>query len=125
MTDVDSESVPYFAYLGLECRPDGTNVLPGDRRHAGDVEGTFLHGGVVAAFLEATALLHFQSSGTKARIIDFTTSFLRPGALTDTFATAQVLFQGRRFSTISVTAWQNDAAKPVAVGQGTFRLDIV
>jgi acyl-coenzyme A thioesterase PaaI-like protein len=97
-------------------------LLRGDRRHAGDEKGTFIHGGVLAAFLEATALLYVCSIDPRARLIEFTSTFLRRSALTDTLAHARELNRGRRFVMISVSAWQTDASRPVAIGYGTIRV---
>jgi uncharacterized protein (TIGR00369 family) len=115
------DAVPYYRYLGLRAGTHGTVVMPGDDRHASD--GPQLHGGVLAAFLEAAAVLHLRDSGAPgARTGDLTATFLRPAGLVDTTAQVRAIRRGRRFAQLEITAWQSDPAAPVAVGLGTWIL---
>jgi uncharacterized protein (TIGR00369 family) len=113
---------PYYRFLGLRPGPDGGVVLPIQDRHASD--RPVVHGGVLAAFLEATAVLHLRTNGAaRARTGELTAAFLRPAQLVDTRARAQPVRRGRRFAHLQVTAWQSDPASPVAVGYGTWILE--
>jgi uncharacterized protein (TIGR00369 family) len=113
---------PYYRFLGLRPGPDGDLVLPIQDRHASD--RPVVHGGVLAAFLEATALLHLRANGAaRARTGELTASFLRPAQLVDTTARARPVRRGRRFAHLQITAWQSDPASPVAVGYGTWILE--
>ena len=113
---------PYYQFLGLRPGPDGDLVLPGQGRHASD--RPVIHGGVLAAFLEAAAVLHLRVGGAaRARTGDLTAAFLRPAQLVDTTARARPVRRGRRFAHVQITAWQSDPASPVAVGYGTWILE--
>ena len=67
-TSIDAliAAVPYYRYLGLRAGPAGTVVLPADPRNIGDHTRGVLHGGVLAGFLEAAAVLYLRASGASA-----------------------------------------------------------
>jgi len=118
-------AVPYYGFLGLRAAVIDHHVmvvLPGADRHVGDAVRRSVHGGVLAAFLEAAAQLrlHVLDSRRSVMSVDFTSAFLREAATTDTFASPQLVRVGRRFAHVRVDAWQTDPAHPVAVGNGTF-----
>jgi uncharacterized protein (TIGR00369 family) len=114
----------YLTALGLhaEQRDDGVVlVLPPLDRHVAIPGPDSLHGGVIAAFLEATAsLLLRASTGGDVRTVEFTSDFLRPAPLAPTCAQAVVIRHGRRFASVRVDAWQGDRERPVAAGYGRF-----
>jgi len=114
---------PHFRFLGLRPGPQGSLVLPvAPERHASD--RAVIHGGVLSALLEATAVLHLRTSGApRARTGELTVAFVRPGRLVDTTATARVLRRGRRFAHMQITAWQDDPAAPTAIGYGIWVLE--
>jgi uncharacterized protein (TIGR00369 family) len=113
---------PFYRFLGLRPGPDGDLVLPIQDRHASD--RPVIHGGILAAFLEATAVVHLRTNGAvRARTGDLTAQFLRPARLVDTMARARPVRRGRRFAHLQITAWQSDPALPVAVGYGTWILE--
>jgi uncharacterized protein (TIGR00369 family) len=113
---------PYYQFLGLRPGPDGDLVLPAHERNASD--RPVIHGGVLAAFLEAAAVLHLRTDGAgRARTADLTAAFLRPAQLVDTTARARPVRRGRRFAHLEITAWQSDPASPVAVAYGTWILE--
>src|SRR5580700_2633902 len=125
MTDLSAliAEVPYYRYLGLRVTTDGVVVMSGGERHAS--EAPRIHGGILFALLEATAMLSLLATGSpNARTNDFTATFLRPAALSETMAEARPIRQGRRFAHLEVTAWQTDRAAPVAVGYGTWLLEL-
>jgi uncharacterized protein (TIGR00369 family) len=114
--------MPYYRFLGLRPGPDGALLLPAQDRHASD--RPVVHGGVLAAFLEAAAVLYLRANGAPgARTGELTASFLRPARLVDTTARARPVRQGRRFAHLQVTAWQSDPDSPVALGYGTWILE--
>src|SRR5947207_15851890 len=104
-------AVPYYRYLGLRAGPEGTVILPGRPGHIGDHGRAVLHGGVLAAFLEAAAVLHLRSSGaTSATTIACTTDFLRAAPVSDTTARVTVLRRGRSVAHMRIDAQQDDAS---------------
>ena len=114
---------PHFRFLGLRPGAEGTLVLPvAPERHASD--RPVIHGGVLSAFLEATAVLHLRTNGApRARTGELTVAFVRPGRLVDTTASVRVLRRGRRFAHLQITAWQDDPASPTAIGYGVWVLE--
>jgi uncharacterized protein (TIGR00369 family) len=116
---------PYLRALGLaaeEERGETVLVLPPLERHIGMPEAGVVHGGVIAAFLEATATLHLRASngGADVRALEFTSDFVRRVPLAPTRARAVVVRQGRRFASVRVEAWQAAADRVVAAGYGRF-----
>jgi len=82
-----------------------------------------LHGGMVATFLEATALavvVDAQSNPDARcgkeipRVISTTVDYLRPAGPKDTFGRAEIIRLGTRLATVVATAWQSDPSRPVA-----------
>ena len=84
-----------------------------------------VHGGVIGAFLELTAMLRLiDESGTDRvpKPINFTIDYLRSAGPTTTRARADIFKLGRRIAVVHVVAWQDDASRPVASGNGKFLL---
>jgi len=116
-------ATPYYTHIGLFPGPDGAVVLPASDAFAGDEGSSFVHGGVIAAFLEAAMVILLRSTQSpSARCTDFTTTFLRTTQVAEITARARILHTGRRFAQAEVKAWQTDASAPVAIGQGTLLL---
>ncbi|MEO8695262.1 MAG: PaaI family thioesterase [Acidimicrobiales bacterium] len=123
MTTIDEliAASPYYRYLGLRYGPAGTVVLPADPRNIGDHTRSVLHGGVLAAFLEAAGSLHLRASGAiGAATIECSTDFLRAAPVTDTTASVTVVRRGRRVAHLRIDAWQDDASRLVAVAHGSW-----
>lgn len=120
-------AAPPCRYLGLRAEMVDERlvvVLPALERHVGDARHRTLHGGVLAAFLEAAAwsVLDAQGWGDTATTVSFSTAFVRPAAVADTCAAVDVVRTGRRVAHVRVDAWQSEPATVVAIGQGTFAL---
>jgi uncharacterized protein (TIGR00369 family) len=112
---------PYYRYLGLRSGPEGTVVLPADPRNIGDHTRSVLHGGVLAAFLEAAGSLHLRASGgTAVATIECSTDFLRAAPVADTAASVTVVRRGRRVAHLRIEAWQDDASRLIAVTHGSW-----
>jgi uncharacterized protein (TIGR00369 family) len=113
-------------YLGLRAElVDGhvVVVLPSLDRHVGDSRRRSLHGGVLAAYLEAAAgavLDVHRGDAGMATTISFTTAFVRPALVADTYALVEIVRVGRRIAHVRVDAWQTDTGATVTTGQGTF-----
>ncbi|HYC53943.1 MAG TPA: PaaI family thioesterase [Candidatus Binatia bacterium] len=121
-------AIPYARYLGvrLEERQEGVVcVLPFRDDLVGNVALPAVHGGVVGAFLELTALLQlveFAEGGRVARPINFSIDYLRSAGPRDTYGRAEIVKHGRRIANVRVLAWQENPEKPVAAGVGNFLL---
>lgn len=121
--------IPYARLLNLQLEetPSGlVCVMPFQRDIVGNPALPAVHGGVVGAFLEMTALLHLvehaSEGGRIARPINFSIDYLRSAGPRDTRGRAEIVKHGRRIANVRVLAWQDDPDKPVAAGIGNFLL---
>ena len=120
--------IPYAGLIGIECSRDGDDLLfrlPASPENIGNPLLPAIHGGVIAGFMELSAALYlliFSESATIPRIIDFSIDYLRAGLYRDTFARCQLWRQGRRVTNVAITAWQADAAEPIATARAHFKI---
>ncbi|WP_340149417.1 PaaI family thioesterase [uncultured Sneathiella sp.] len=118
--------IPYFTYLGLRLeKTDGrlTCILPEDKKFIGNPTLPALHGGVIGAFLESTALVHLFATQEVTRlpkIINITVEYLRSGKPIETYAEAVVTKPGRRVANMRIEAWQKDRDRPIAAAHANF-----
>ena len=118
------QQIPYARFLGLDLEiQDGEPV--GLLRYSPETIGNpllpALHGGVICALLESTAILQIAWEVellALPKTITLTVSYLRSGRPQDVFAKAQITRQGRRVTSVHVEAWQDDRARPIAVATG-------
>jgi uncharacterized protein (TIGR00369 family) len=119
---------PYARFLGLRIElADGkvTGVLPFAPHLIGNTVLPALHGGVVGAFLELTALAQLAQlapDGAAPRTVDVTVDYLRASRAVESYARAEVLRLGRRVANVRAVAWQGDERRPVATLRGHFLL---
>jgi uncharacterized protein (TIGR00369 family) len=124
-------NVPYVAFLGMTAELAGdemTAILPFQPHLVGNVVMPALHGGVIGAFLEMTALMQLsirEPLRHQPRTIDVTIEYLRPGRAVTTYARADVRKIGRRIANVHVEAWQDTRASPVAALRGHFTLSLL
>ncbi|MDO9249116.1 MAG: PaaI family thioesterase [Phenylobacterium sp.] len=121
-------SVPYIRFLGMRCELAGdemTAILPFAPHLIGNTMLPALHGGVIGAFLEMTALAQLsvvQQTPRVHKTIDVTIEYLRPGRALTTSARADLRKVGRRIANVTVEAWQEARGTPVAALRGHFML---
>jgi uncharacterized protein (TIGR00369 family) len=121
-------STPYMRFLGMTATLSGdemTAILPFSPQLVGNVRLPALHGGVIGAFMEMTALCQLavrEPSRRMPRTIDITIEYLRPGRAQVTYARADVRKVGLRIANVQVEAWQAHRASPVASLRGHFML---
>jgi len=105
-------SVPYIRCLGMTAELAGdemTAILPFAPHLIGNTYLPALHGGVIGAFLEMTALAQLsvvQETPKVHKTIDITIEYLRPGRSMTTYARADLRKVGRRIANVHVEAWQ-------------------
>ena len=122
------ESTPYLQFLGMSVDLAGdemTAVLPFKPALVGNILLPALHGGVLGAFMEMTALIQLgvrEPMRRRPRTVDVTIEYLRPGRALTTYARADVRKVGRRIANVHVEAWQETRASPVAALRGHFML---
>ncbi len=120
------EAIPFAHWLGLKASKDADGVLchmPFAQRLIGNPFLPALHGGMVATFLEATALAVVVDAQNDPdarcgkeipRAISTTVDYLRPAGPKDTYGRAEIIRLGTRLATVVATVWQDDPARPVA-----------
>jgi uncharacterized protein (TIGR00369 family) len=122
------DAIPYARFLGVQVqrRRGGIEcVLPFRHEIIGNARLPAVHGGVLGAFLELTALLRLIDESRAAAVpkpINFSIDYLRSAGPKTTTARADIFKLGRRIANVHVVAWQDDPAKPVAHGNGKFLL---
>ena len=123
-------AIPYMKFLGMTAELAGdemTAILPFAPHLVGNVMIPALHGGVIGAFLEMTALCQLavrEPLRRQPKTIDVTIEYLRPGRAQTTYARADVRKVGRRIANVHVEAWQDHRASPVAALRGHFLLSV-
>jgi uncharacterized protein (TIGR00369 family) len=126
--DAFLQKVPYVRFLGMRVELAGdemTAVLPFAQHLVGNPMIPALHGGVVGAFMEMTALAQLaltQPGGRVPKTIDITIEYLRSAKAEETYARAILRKVGRRVANVQVEAWQESRARPVAGMTGHFLL---
>ncbi|KRW59791.1 PaaI family thioesterase [Pseudomonas sp. TTU2014-080ASC] len=121
--------MPYAKLLGMECLRLGDDMvfrLPANRDSIGNPTLPALHGGVIAGFMEHSAMLHllvFMGIPHLPKIIDFSIDYLRAGHFRDTYAQCQVWRQGKRVANVAITAWQTNQTEPIATARAHFKVD--
>jgi uncharacterized protein (TIGR00369 family) len=122
------QRVPYVRFLGMRAELSGdemTAILPAAPHLVGNTFLQALHGGVIGAFLEMTALAQLsvtQGSTKVHKTIDVTIEYLRPGRALTTYARADLRKVGRRVANVHVEAWQDARDQPIAFLRGHFLL---
>ncbi len=120
------QGVPYAQFLGMQIELAGdemTAVLPFSQHIIGNPVLPAIHGGVLGAFMELTALAELllkEGQARQPRVIDVTIEYLRSGRSLTTFARADIKKVGRRIANVHVEAWQSERAQPIAALRGHF-----
>ncbi len=120
--------IPYMAHTGFQISiaDDALyTVLPFKAELIGNPMLPALHGGVIAAAMEFTAVgeLMFRGYAKKLpKTIDISIDYLRTGKPQDTFTRANIVKIGRTVANVEVIAWQSDETKPIAKLHGHFLL---
>lgn len=120
--------LPYAAFLGIEAESHGdelTFILPYRDDLIGNKMLPALHGGVIGAFLEISAILTLVWETeviALPKTIDIAFDFLRSGRPVRTFARALLAKPGRRVANLRVEAWQEERRRPIAAAHGHFLL---
>ena len=120
------DAIPYAGFLGITVdETDGLlcATLASSDHIIGNPALPAIHGGVVGALLETTAILQLlwtQESATVPKTITITIDYLRSAGAKDTYAVAHVTKLGGRVANVHAYAWQDDPEKPVAALNGNF-----
>ena len=120
------ERTPYARFLGVRAELAGdemTTILPFSEHLIGNPTLPALHGGVLGAFMEMTAVAQLsigQDLARQPKAVDVTVEYLRSGRPMDVYARAVVKKSGRRIANVHVEAWQTTRASPIAALHGHF-----
>jgi uncharacterized protein (TIGR00369 family) len=118
--------IPYAQFLGLRIELAGdemTAILPFGHHLIGNPTLPAIHGGVLGAFMEMTALAQLlvtEGQARQPRVIDVSIEYLRSGRPLTTYARAEIKKVGRRIANVHVEAWQDQRAAPIAALRGHF-----
>jgi uncharacterized protein (TIGR00369 family) len=124
MSAMALELPPYARALDMEVAGDidGAPVIA--MPFADRVQGRpgFLHGGAISGLLEIAAIaaihaaLRAKGSDSAIKQVNVTVDFMRGGVNHMTFAVGEVTRLGRTMANVEARAWQDDQAKPIAMG---------
>lgn len=117
-----AELTPYAKSLGITIASldDGLPVLRVEFSDAVQGRPGALHGGAISGLLETAGYTLLRAELTKAgrevamKPINLTVQFLASGKPRPTFARARIVKLGRRTANLSIEAWQDDPARPIA-----------
>jgi len=119
---------PYAQFLGLKpglVGDDPVLILPFSPHLIGNTALPALHGGVIGAVMELSALAQLTLAHPRHgphQTIDVTIEYLRPGRPLTTHVRAVLKKVGRRIANIQVEAWQESPSQPIAAMRGHFLL---
>jgi uncharacterized protein (TIGR00369 family) len=122
------DRIPYARFIGMQATLHGdemTGVLPYAPHLIGNPSLPALHGGVIGAFMELTAIAQLSIAEPQARLprtVDINVDYLRSGRPADTYARALIKRAGRRIANVQVEAWQEARSNPIAALRGHFLL---
>ena len=120
------DAIPYCRFLGIKVDRKGselTMILRFDRKLIGNPMLPALHGGVIGAFLETTAIAQLileTEAGELPKPVDIGIDYLRSGKPVDTYARAEITKHGRRVCNVRAEAWQDEHTRPIAALHGHF-----
>ena len=103
--------IPYAQYLGVRAELAGdemTAILPFASHLIGNPMLPAIHGGVLGAFMEMTALAQLsilQGLSRQPKPIDISVEYLRSARGLTTYARADIRQIGRRIANVHVEAW--------------------
>lgn len=117
-----ADLTPYAKALGIAVDrvEDGVPVLRVEFSDAVQGRPGALHGGAISGLLETAGYVLLRTALAQAgraavlKPINLTVQFLASGKPRPTFARARLVKLGRRTANISVEAWQDDPARPIA-----------
>ncbi len=127
--DAVLKDIPFASFLGVRLELAGDELtahLPFVPHLIGNPMIPALHGGVIGAFMEITAMAQLKLHGNFDHIpkpIDVNVQYLRSGKPLDTYGRAIVKRIGRTISSVEVSAWQETRQSPIATLQAHFLMD--
>ena len=124
--DTVLHDMPFARFLGVRLALAGDELtahLPYAPHLIGNPMIPALHGGVIGAFMEITAMAQLALSekiGHLPKPINVSVQYLRSGKPVETFARAVVNRVGKTVASVEVRAWQALQGEPIATLQAHF-----
>lgn len=118
--------IPYAIFLGITAERMGdelTTTMHFDDKLIGNPILPALHGGVIGALMEMTAIVQLAWLAPDhglPKTIDIGIDYLRSGKPLNTYARAIIFKPGRRVANVRVEAWQEERSRPIAALHGHF-----
>lgn len=111
--------LPYAQWLGIqiELKQELLYIMPFAEKLLNNKQRMTLHGGSIAGFMENAALFETLIQQRQRRIpkpIDFSIDYLRRGQAENTYASVEIVREGRRVALARVNCWQTKAESPIA-----------
>lgn len=122
------DRIPYAQVLGVRPMLMGdelTMVLPFIQSNIGNPVLPALHGGVLGAFMEITAIVELTLLGQHTKLpkpVGVNIDYLRRGHPKDTYARGKIVRQGSRVANVRVRAWQDTFEAPISFLHGNFMI---
>jgi len=123
------DEIPYAVMMGVLAEENpGTHeplrfVMHASELHMGNPTLPAMHGGALSGFMELASAVHilsFMETAKYPKLIDFSIDYLRAARLQTVYAVCELMREGRNLTAVQVKAWQEDPAKPVAIGRAQF-----
>lgn len=129
------DTLPYAHFLGMRALHQEEDLifhLPPRQSNVGNPTLPALHGGAVAGFMEMAAVVyllmainHEKLEGGQPRVpklVDFSVDYIRACRFVDSYATCEVVRQGRKLTNVAVKTWQQDPDTPTATARSHYLL---
>ncbi len=121
--------LPYAKFIGMKVSRFGDELvfqLPAKDENIGNPILPAIHGGVIAGFMETSAILQlmvFMQTSRVPKVIDFSIDYLRAGHHRDSFAECTITRQGRRVANVNIDCWQTDRKSLIATARAHFLIE--
>lgn len=125
---VIEEMIPFNKLVGfkmLELRANFVSILiPYRPELIGDIRRGSIHGGVIAAAMDAVggaaAATTLKNENDKLSTIDLRVDYLSPGQARDLITEATVVKSGSKVIFVSMVTYHEHRDQPIAEGRGVF-----
>lgn len=120
------DQMPFARFLNLELDVAGSELrthMPFEPHLIGNPLVPALHGGVIGAFLEMTAMVQLAVAENLDQIpkpVGVSVQYLRSAKPVSTYAEARINRVGRTIANVEARAWQDARENPVALLQAHF-----
>lgn len=123
-----ADALPYTQFMGMSVEiVEGRLItqMAYDDKLIGNTALPALHGGTLAALLEAAALFQIAydlETEIMPKVITLTVDYMRSGGPKLTHARAEATRVGRRVANVRAEAWQDDPDRPITAANINFLL---